>query len=432
MASIGNDPGGFRRILFVAADGKRKTLRLGKVARRQAESVKVHVEHLVSAVKTRTAAPPETATWLSQIDDALYSKLAKVGLAAPRVTAEVVTLAKFLDCYIASRTDVKPSTATVYGHTRRCLVEFFGAGKPLAEITIADAAKFKRWLETSKFERTQGGSGNRKLSDSTVCRRYSIARQFFNEAVDDRAIVENPFRKLKGIGVKANRVRDYFITRQAAAKVLDACPDNEWRLLFALSRYGGLRCPSEHLALTWDDVDWERGRLTVHVPKLEHRGPEHATRVIPIFPELRPYLERAWDEAPEGATFIIARYRAANVNLRTQLERIIRRAGLKPWEKLFQNLRATRQTELANDYPEHVACKWIGNSESVAKRHYLQVTDAHFEAAQKAAQQASATTGMEQQLENADAENAEKSELYSESGMDSVGDAGLEPATSTL
>ena len=28
----------------------------------------------------------------------------------------------------------------------------------------------------------------------------------------------------------------------------------------------------------------------------------------------------------------------------------------------------------------HVVCAWIGNSEAVAREHYLQVTDAHFEA----------------------------------------------------
>ena len=46
---------------------------------------------------------------------------------------------------------------------------------------------------------------------------------------------------------------------------------------------------------------------------------------------------------------IITRYRDRNSNLRTQLERIIRKSDLKPWPKLFQNLRATRETELAED-----------------------------------------------------------------------------------
>ena len=63
------------------------------------------------------------------------------------------------------------------------------------------------------------------------------------------------------------------------------------------------------------------------------------------------------------------------------IERIILRAGLKPWPKLFQNLRSTRETELAERWPEHVICAWIGNSRVVARKHYLQVTEEHFEQA---------------------------------------------------
>ena len=44
MASINNEPNGRRTIQFVGADGKRRSIRLGKVSRRQAESVKVKVE----------------------------------------------------------------------------------------------------------------------------------------------------------------------------------------------------------------------------------------------------------------------------------------------------------------------------------------------------------------------------------------------------
>jgi hypothetical protein len=83
--------------------------------------------------------------------------------------------------------------------------------------------------------------------------------------------------------------------------------------------------------------------------------------------------------AEEGAEFVIARHRGFNANLRTQLDRFIARAGLEPWQKRFQNLRSTRETELVEmGYPLHVVCKWIGNSEPVAAKHYLQVTDEHF------------------------------------------------------
>ena len=156
-----------------------------------------------------------------------------------------------------------------------------------------------------------------------------------------------------------------------------ACPDAQWRLIVALSRYGGLRCPSEHLSLTWGDVDWEQNRITIRSPKTEHHAGGE-TRVIPLFPELRPYLEAVFDEAEPGTEHIITRYRNENANLRTQLLRIIKRAGVKAWPKLFHNLRASRQTELAGRFPLHVVCEWIGNSAAIAEKHYLQVTDDHY------------------------------------------------------
>ena len=167
------------------------------------------------------------------------------------------------------------------------------------------------------------------------------------------------------------------LVRVRVFQVLEACPDAEWRLLFALSRFGGLRCPSEHLALTWSDVDWERDRFRVTSPKTEHHEGKGG-RWVPIFPELRPYLEEAFELATEGAVFVINRYRDRNSNLRTQLNRIIRRAGLEPWPKLFHNLRASRETELAETFPVHVVCAWIGNTERIAAKHYLQVTEDHF------------------------------------------------------
>src|SRR5262249_25404294 len=160
----------------------------------------------------------------------------------------------------------------------------------------------------------------------------------------------------------------------------DACPDAEWRLIVALCRFGGVRCPSELLPLRWAEVDWERGRFLVHSPKTEHLegGGE---RWVPIFPELRPHLEAAFDLAVRGTVHLANPCRDTNKNFRTRLTRIIRRAGAVPWPKLFQNLRASRETELAAEYPLHVVCAWIGNSALVAQKHYLQVTDADFERA---------------------------------------------------
>lgn len=168
----------------------------------------------------------------------------------------------------------------------------------------------------------------------------------------------------------------HFVTHEDAAAVLEACPDNEWRLIFALSRFGGFRTPSEHNGLRWSDVDWSRNRFLVHSPKTErHDGGE--SRWVSIFPELRPYRETAFQEATEGSEFVRDRYRH-QANLQTRFRKIIKRAGRKRWPKLFQNLRSTRQTELAKSYPVHLICAWLGNNAAIAQEHYLQVTDADY------------------------------------------------------
>jgi hypothetical protein len=177
-----------------------------------------------------------------------------------------------------------------------------------------------------------------------------------------------------------HRERFYFVTREETQKVIEACPDAEWRLIVALARYGGLRCPSEHFALRWRDIDWEHDKIRVASPKTEHH-PGGESRVIPLFPELRPYLEEAFEQAKPGVEYVLGpHYRndATNVNLRSRLLDIIWRAGLKEWPKLFQNMRSSRETELADAFPAHVVCAWIGNSEPVAAKFYLQVTDEHF------------------------------------------------------
>ena len=143
--------------------------------------------------------------------------------------------------------------------------------------------------------------------------------------------------------------------------------------------------------MKWVDVDWERSRFRVISPKTEHHEGK-ARRWVPIFPELRPVLEEAWEQAEEGAVYVVDHDRLHNggQNLRTTLQKIIRRAGLKPWPRLFQNLRATRETELAARFPVHIVTAWIGNSTTIAAKHYLQVTDADFEAATQGAAQSGA------------------------------------------
>lgn len=381
MASVIRDPDDRKRIQFFNALGKRKTLRLGRFNVKQAEAIAAKVETIVQDQLAGRAHDPDVAKWLRDLDPRLVKRMHRTGLVTGTVRS-MATLAEFLVEHFAALR-VKSGTVTAYGHTRAYLYEFFGKDASLRGIGPAEAERFRQFLKS------------KGLAEATINRRIRIARQFFARAVRWKLIGDNPFSEVKA-GSEKNKSRWFFVTEAAAQKVIDACPNAEWRLLFALSRYAGLRCPSEHQALTWDDVLWDQGKFFVRSSKTEHHvGGEG--RWVPIFPRLRPYLLETFNAAEPGAKHVITEHRGSNANLRTRLNRIIKRAGLTPWPRLFQNLRSTCETELAEQHPIHRVCAWIGNSERVAMGHYLQITDEQFleasmtddeKAAQKAAQKA--------------------------------------------
>ncbi len=371
MASISTDANGNRKIQFTHLR-KRRSVYVGNLKMKATETIARKIEALIEAKFSRCALDPEVAKWVGDISDELAGKLVAVGLIASREKRQedATKLGEFIDAYLASRTDIKPRTRINFMQVRRDLVARFGEDKPLCDVTLGDADEWRRWLLSRE---------KNKLGDNTVRRHCGRAKQLFRAALRKRLIAENPFGDMKGCSVQANKAREFFVSRDVAAQVLATCPDLEWRLIFALARFGGLRTPSETLLLRWGDIDWERGRMTVTSPKTEHHEGK-GSRVVPIFPELRPHLDEAYfqDSDSPRTEFVIARRRDGNVNWRTQLERIIHKAGLVPWPKLFQNLRSTRETELTETFPLHVVTTWLGNSQLIAAKHYLQVTDEHF------------------------------------------------------
>ena len=367
MASICREAGG-RKVLQLNEFEGRPKIRLGKVADKVAQSVRVRVESLMAAKASGQPLDQETATWVGKIDQRLQARLVALGLLLPRQeTAKPIKLAEILDRYITGRSKLKPNTLRNYRTTQRLLQEHFGRDRPIDSIHAGNAHDYREWLVG-------------KYSPATVAREIKRARQFFEYAKSSCLTTENPFAKIKA-GSQKNTSRKHFVTKEVIDEVLAACPDDEWRLLVVLARYGGLRIPSELADLTWDRIDWQRNRFTVSVPKKEHLD-GHGLREIPIFPEIRVYLDKAFSEAPKGSTHVVPRGRSSNVNLRTGLEKILKRAGVPQWPKLFQNLRASRETELmASGTPAHVIHAWLGNSREVAEDHYLLVTDTDFEKA---------------------------------------------------
>ena len=372
MASVAKDGKGWR-ILFVAPDGKRKTLRLGRVDKKTAESIRVHVEALLASRISGLPVQQATASWLNTIGEALKEKLAKAGLID---TVAVAKLGPYLDDYVASRQGTcTPATRVVWGHTIRNLCDFFGRECRLADITPEKAEAFRQYLM---------GQG---LADTTIHKRLQFARMFFAYAQRKGLITTNPFSLVTHRAGDPSGRRVY-VSVEDTLRLIENAPNVWWRLLIALARFGGLRIPSEAFSLRWADVNWADGRIVVSSPKTASKGKPY--RVIPMFPLLKPYLEEAWDATLPGAEYVFPeeyRRRAQgpagwiNCNLRTTFEKIIRRAGLEPWPRLWHNLRASCESDLAQVFPLAVVTKWLGNTPSIALRHYVDPTDAAYQVA---------------------------------------------------
>ncbi len=396
MASVCDDPNGTKRVLFVDADGQRKAIYLGKCDGKRAETIARRVEALLSAKISGQSCPRPTAVWLAEIGGGkLADKLAAVGLVeAPKRTA----LGPFLRTYPLARTDVKPATLEVWQQPCRNLIEFFGDDKPLRNITAGDCEQFKARLLTQK------------LAPATLAKRLAFARTFFHTARKHKLIDENPFSELKIPSADMSK-RQRFVDLATLQRLFDVA-DPTWRTIIALSRLGGLRCPSEVLSLEWRHVDWKRGRITVPSPKTS-RYDGKASREIPLFKELRPYLKEAFELAEPGQTHVVGGGHLQkansptgwkNCNLRTAFDRLVHRAGLETWPRLFHNLRSSRITErLEQQHPVQSVAKWMGHDVKMCMKHYAQTTDEHFERASGSAESSALTA--QNQAQQIDAGN---------------------------
>lgn len=283
MASLSRDKNGGKRILF-SVDGQRRVIRLGKTPVKVAESFKLRVEALVGAHDAGGVADRETARWLADLPDSTHEKLSRTGLVEPREQTRA-TLGDLLDRFEQTAI-VKPSTSAAYRQTTGSLAAELGRDVPLRRITASDADRWRKAIADSG------------LASATVAKRVNVARTIFRKAVRWGMIDSSPFADLRA-GSQANPDRAAYIDHATIEAVLDACPNDAWRAIVALSRYAGLRCPSELVGLRWGDVNWERGRMTVRSPKTAaHEG--HAFRVVPIAPELRPILLTLFEQAEPG------------------------------------------------------------------------------------------------------------------------------------
>lgn len=361
MSSISRRPNGHRWISYSFAS-KRHTLRLGGVDDRTALEFQRRLDRLIEFQKLALPLEPETIAWLSKLDERLHRSLMTAGLAASRGPS---SLGELLTTHLQHLTvrGSKPSTLVNAKVLHDNLRVFFSEGRSFRTITPAECDAFRFWLLTA------AGKGGRPLARATATNRCHRAKSIFALAMDNGWIGENPFRH-SAKRLEVNKARDVYVTPEMFTRIVNMTADKELRLLLAMVRFGGLRCPSEVRPMTWMRVRWDEGIIIVSAPKTEgHEGQER--REIPIFDTLLPFLEDAWGASDERPFLMFPRHQISNTAITGRLESLCRKAGEALWAKPFVNMRASAERDQisAGRDIEQVAA-WFGHSPTTALKHY--------------------------------------------------------------
>ena len=167
MASLEKSSAGYI-IRIVGADGKRRPIRLGKLNKKNANEVKLKVEHLHALTLNNLPMDAVTADWVGNLGDELAAKLAAVGLIPARGSRK---LGEFLDYYLEGRKrESKASTCTNIDRVVKDLKALYGSDTSLRSIGPEEAERLKATYQDNG------------LAGATTHRRLKMALMLFSRA----------------------------------------------------------------------------------------------------------------------------------------------------------------------------------------------------------------------------------------------------------
>jgi integrase len=368
MASVYQEANGSRRIGFTNLEGERKSIRLGMMNAKTADTFCKRVEELLGNQAANHSNDVELSTWLRDLPEIMYGRLAATGLVPPREALKVPTLRELVERF-ESGLVVRQSTVVSYKQAFASLLAYFKPDTPIDTVTPAQAEQWRKWLATPSEQA-------RRLAPPTQAKRLKVVRGLFAAAVRWELLPRNPFANMKA-GSMANAARNFYVPKASIEAALAECPSDEWRAIIAGARFAGLRTPSEIRLLEWTDINWAKSTMCVKSPKTSHIA-GHDVRFVPLAPTFRAILQRLFENAPEGSRFVVPWLQSGDKNLGTQFARILKRANVKRWPRLFHNCRASCATDWAQTLPAHAVARWLGHSPLISASHYLMPLDEHF------------------------------------------------------
>ena len=275
---------------------------------------------------------------------------------SPDAPQSALTIRQWVNKYDSLIAGSAFGTCWNYECTGNYLVTFLKPNTLLAEVTPARADDFRSWLIRSG------------LAEATVAAHVKRARAMFQRAVDREELDRNPFRKVSTSFAPPVR-GPVTLTQADIAALIAASPDDDWKALFALCGYAGLR-RGEALRLQWADIEADWSRLHVRPVKVSNKCRPRAVR---IEPELRAVLEpMPRKDGPIVDLQVSALQRGA--------VKIIEDAKVADYGPPFQALRRWRAETWRGTMPEHVVDAMMGHSLEVARAYYVRVAEEYFKA----------------------------------------------------
>lgn len=283
---------------------------------------------------------------------------------------EALTVAEYLDGWLQTKRDLRPSTLLQYrNHVDKHIAPSIGG--------IALAKLERRHVEAFVSERSRyvSPSTHRKLSASTVRAILTTLRSALEEGVP-RELPDNPARRVRAPKVVRPDVRA--VGTVEAKRVLDAVRGT-WVEPIARFLFGsGLRI-GEALSIDQRDIDWKAGKVRIRASKTRLRS-------LNVTDDAMAALRLALRDAPRigpkepvffgvRATENGARERLSRHSVARALPRLLAAAGIDHLTAHgLRHAHATTRLELGHDI-ETIAAQLGHKRPSLTADVYAHVTE---------------------------------------------------------
>jgi len=369
-------------------DGKPKQIRLGTIRKSAAQKIRRMIDDIADSHRLQMSPDVQTQEWIQKADWILIQRIEKTGIVSmvldlikqrkekEQGTAELEkrpTLFEFCEWYEEQReADCEPSTIKKIKTSLKQLRNYCRDHETIKHADELDSALAFRF----QLHRKQ------TKAEATVSKDIKIAKTAFKYGVLAGKLSANPFDGLKA-GSDVNLEGQHIIPISDFEKLIDACPNSDWRTIVALARLGGLRCPSELTDLKWTDVNWHSRTITIRATKTKRYG--KVERTMPLFERLEHALRDHFELTGETSVHVVTaeHLRRSGTSLSERFHRIRKAAGVPKFDNPFRNMRLSAVNDvcrIAGITPKTIV-DWFGHDLKTAMKHYNRTTKQDYDLA---------------------------------------------------